>query len=358
MGKCSVIFAGGKTGGHLFPGVAVAERIEEEFRNVEVVFVGVKGGLEEKVIPKKGWKVEFIPMTTPRVGGLKGIFKFFFYSFPASFVKSFIIITRYRPSLLVGLGGYSAFPVIFTGWILGIKRVILEQNVLMGVTNKTLSLIANKVFLPFPIEKGRKYVVSGNPVRKLVLSDKKEGKFVVGVLGGSQGARGLNKLIEKSLPYLVDIKEKVKFIHQVGKQPAKDIKELYKKYGFEADVIEFIEDMGWFYGNVDLLISRAGATTIAELLSIGKGAIFVPFPAAADDHQRKNAQYLQDKGAGVLFDESGDPEELASIIKDFINHPEKLQEMNQNANSLCKGDATERIVKEIKPYLEKACLAG
>ncbi len=360
MKRCRVVFAGGKTGGHLFPGVAMAEYIERKMNNkIEIIFVGIKGGLEERVIPTKNWKLEFIPMTTPRVGGIWGVLKFFLYAFPVSLGKSFAILIKYRPVLVFALGGYSGFPVAFAGWLMRIPVVIIEQNVYMGLTNKVLSLIATKIFLPFDIV-GRsrgKYVVSGNPVRELNVVKKNAGdKFTIGILGGSQGARGLNQLIEKLLPHMRDLRDRVNFIHQVGKQSVESTRALYEKLGFEAKVIDFIDDMGWFYGNVDLLITRAGASTIAELISIGKGAIFVPFPYAADDHQRKNALYLQEKGAGILFSEDDSPEKLSKIIHNFYEDREKLSELDRAAKTLFKGDSREIIWKNIKVYLEKLCL--
>ncbi len=360
MRKCSVIFAGGKTGGHLFPGVALAEYLEARLKGrVKIIFVGLKGGIEERVIPKKGWNLEFVPMSTPRVGGLMGIFRFFFYSFPVSLLKSFYLIARERPALIVALGGYSGFPVAFAGWLMMVPVVILEQNVHMGLTNRILSFMSRKVFLPFedPRHGGRKYVVSGNPVRELkVTADKGDGRFVIGILGGSQGAKGLNDLIKGVLPEIEDLKDRIKFIHQVGRQSVEEMKGLYDRYGFEADVRSFIDDMGWFYGNCDLIISRAGATTIAELISVGKGAILVPFPHAADDHQRKNAIFLADRGAAILFDEKGSPSELADIIRRLMTDRSKLDGMSEAMKGLRSDDPREIIWKEIKVYLEKPCL--
>ena len=361
MRKCSVIFAGGKTGGHLFPGVAVALDLQKKYGGkLEIVFAGLKEGLEERVIPEYGWKLEFIPMTTPRSGGVKGIVRFFLYSFPVSFIKSFLIIARYRPASVISLGGYSGFPVAVAAWFALIPVYVLEQNTYMGVTNRIISLFARKIFLPFESDKlkGGKYIVTGNPVRELKIKKSEHDRFIIGILGGSQGARGLNDLIFKTLPHLTELKDKVKFIHQVGRLDKSEIEENYRKYGFEAEVLDFIKDMGKFYSDVDLLISRAGATTIAELVSIGKGAIFVPFPHAADDHQTKNARYLEEKGAGVLFPESEDSQKLAEIVRDYFFHRGRLEQINKNMASLYKSDAKKIIVEEIGKELDRLCLEG
>jgi len=360
--RCSIIFAGGKTGGHLFPGIAVARKLKDYYgESLNIIFVGLRNGLEERAVPREGWKVEFIPMTTPRTGGVIGIFRFIFYSFPVSFLKSFLIIIKYRPSVIVGLGGYTAFPVALAGWLLFVPVVIMEQNTYMGITNRVLSIIASEVYLSFESKEkdSWKYIYTGNPVRDFVLKRREdESRFVIGILGGSQGAVGLNRLVMKMLPYLTDIKDRIHFIHQTGKHLHEEVKETYRRYGFSADTYEFIDDMGWFYGQVDLTISRAGATTIAELIRVGKPSIFVPFPHAADDHQRKNAEYIADAGGGIVFDENGDPEKLAKIVKELFSDRKKLEEMSTSLKKLYRGDASGKIAERLKKFLERTCLEG
>jgi len=356
--NCSVIFAGGKTGGHLFPGVAVAEKIKRDYPNIQITFIGLKNGLESRIIPPKGWDVKFIPMETPRGKNILGLIKFLLFSLPASLFFSIKYLLKIKPILVIGLGGYPAFPVILAAKILIIKTVLFEQNVVMGLTNRVLSNIADKIFVSYPIEnKNKKYIFTGNPTRDLQVQDKNENNIVLGILGGSQGASKINKLMINNLDKLEKFKDKISVIHQTGKQDYENVKKIYSDNEFPAKVIDFIDDMGWFYSQVDLLISRAGASTIAELVKYGKSAIFIPFPFAANNHQEKNALYIEKNGGGFVFPERDlMPDKLFKQLEDLINNPDKIREMNSNIKKLQSKNATDAAVNNLKIYLEKVCL--
>ncbi len=352
-----IIIAGGGTGGHLFPGVAIAEEFLKRDRETEVLFVSAGKGLEKDVLKGR------FPLRTVRIEGFKGkgVVRTIntFMKLPLSMWQSYRIMSDFRPQIVIGVGGYASGPVVLTACLMGIATAIAEQNALPGVTNRILGRFADRVFLTYGESKkwfsSGKTTVTGNPVRADFLAGAKAGKekedrFTILVFGGSQGARSINRMILGILPRL-KIKERgIRIIHQTGKDDLNYVSDIYRVYELNAEAHPFIREMAAAYGEADLVICRAGATSIAEITVLGKAAILIPFPFAVDNHQRKNAEALVRADAAVMIEERGDCEkELAETIEYFYNNREMLRDMEAKAAALGKRKAAAAIVD--------ACLA-
>lgn len=351
--KKIVVIAGGGTGGHLFPGIALAEEFTSR-GGWEVVFIGTGRKLEREVLARWGYRLMMIPAAPLKGASFWGKLSGG-VAFLGGIIHAFCLLRSLSPSLVIGLGGYSAAGVICAAYLLGIKRAIQEQNVQPGLTNRLTSRLAHRVFLSwqqgaryFPTEKVR---VTGNPLRKEVLSGAKNGRrddrFTILVLGGSQGATAINKALVASLPYLADIKGEMIIIHQTGYNDHAWVQETYKREGVDAAVIPFIEDMAPRYRAAHLVICRAGAATITELCAWGRGAIMIPYPYAADDHQRKNAEMMQKQGAGrMILERELTGQRLADEIISLYRDRNTLRKMEEQAAKLACPDAASRIVDE------------
>jgi UDP-N-acetylglucosamine--N-acetylmuramyl-(pentapeptide) pyrophosphoryl-undecaprenol N-acetylglucosamine transferase len=338
-----IIIAGGGTGGHLFPGIAIAEEFLRRDQTSSILFVGTKKGLEQKVLGDMGFNLQSLD-----VEGIKGrgIIKALgaLLKIPRSLVESYRLIRQFCPDIVIGVGGYASGPAVVTACLMGIKTAIAEQNALPGITNRILGRIADRIFLAYPESKKwfpeRKTIVSGNPVRAAFLSgireaEKRTGKFMLLIFGGSQGARGINTAVLDSLPYLTKIKDKLKIIHQTGSADIDSLSAHYRSRAMDADVLPFIMDMACAFRSADLIICRAGATSIAEITASGKAAILIPFPHAVNDHQTKNAEALTKAGAAVLIPEKGiSGKILAETIENFYLHPELIKKMEAKSSSL------------------------
>lgn len=347
-----VMIAGGGTGGHLFPGIALAEEVVTRHPANDAVFVGTNRGLEARVVPQAGFPFEAI---TSR--GLKGMgplkLVLGVLTLPLSFFEAWRHLRRYRPDVVVGVGGYSSGPVVMSAWLLGLPTAVQEQNALPGLTNKILGRLVNAVFLSFeealaffPMQRSH---VLGNPIRKKLLENflhshiAHEG-FTVLVFGGSLGAKGLNSRVLDALDHLGELKGSLSIVHQTGKADLEAVKKGYADKGWSADVREFIEDMSEAYGRADLVICRAGATTIAELTCCKKASILVPFPFATDDHQAVNAKALVDGGAALMFREAElTGEKLAAAVRELKADPARLQRMEKAAGLLAHPEAAREI---------------
>jgi UDP-N-acetylglucosamine--N-acetylmuramyl-(pentapeptide) pyrophosphoryl-undecaprenol N-acetylglucosamine transferase len=347
-----VLIAGGGTGGHLFPGIALAEEVVTRHHANQVVFVGTERGLEARVVPQAGFPLEFI-----QAQGLKG--KGFFQllkgllALPLALIASFRILNRHKPDVVVGVGGYASGPVVLAAWILGIPTAVQEQNALPGLTNKVLGKLVRVVFIAF--EEARRFFpegkvqLVGNPIRRKLMdnylrSHVAHEHFTVLVFGGSLGARGLNQRMVDALEHLKDVKDQIRFVHQTGKNDLEMVRKGYADRGFHAEVVEFIEDMSAAYARADLVVCRAGATTLAELTVCKKASILVPFPFATDDHQAVNAKALVEAGAAVMFREvelTG--QTLAGQIRLLKDEPMRLKQMEKKAGLLGRPEASKEL---------------
>ncbi|MGZ3579691.1 MAG: undecaprenyldiphospho-muramoylpentapeptide beta-N-acetylglucosaminyltransferase, partial [Syntrophales bacterium] len=273
---------------------------------------------------------------------------------PRSLIESYRLIRAFCPDIVIGVGGYASGPAVMAAYFMGVKTAIAEQNALPGITNKILGRFVDRIFVTFPETRKwfpeKKIIVSGNPVRAAFLAgireaEKRAGKFTLLIFGGSQGARGINTAVLDSLSYLTEIKDNLKIIHQTGSADVDSLAAHYRSHGIDAEVLPFITDMARAFKSADLIICRAGATSIAEITASGKAAILIPFPHAANDHQTKNAETLIKAGAAVTIRErdiSG--QILAETIEKFYRHPDLIKEMEARSASLGNVRAAADIV--------------
>jgi UDP-N-acetylglucosamine--N-acetylmuramyl-(pentapeptide) pyrophosphoryl-undecaprenol N-acetylglucosamine transferase len=358
----SVVFAGGGTGGHLFPGIALAEEFTRRNPGCRVVFVSSGRPLEERVLAETGFEKYRIPVEG--IKGRRGMAKLkTAVRLPFSLFYAMALLVRVRPDVVIGMGGYSAGPVVLAAWMLGRRRVICEQNRLPGMTNRILARFAQRIYVSFPDTFANapadKTVLAGNPVRRRIveaLSTKEtktaftkheNGRFTVLVLGGSQGAKGINRAVTGALDHLAE-KETYHFIHQTGEHDVQAVAAAYAEKNFSAVVASFFADMAALYRQADLVICRSGATTVAEIAVAGKAAVFVPFPHATDDHQRHNAVDLVGAGAAEMILENDlNAEELAEKIVFYRQHPAALTAMQTAMKGFGRPDAAKKIVDDI-----------
>ncbi|MGH7888380.1 MAG: undecaprenyldiphospho-muramoylpentapeptide beta-N-acetylglucosaminyltransferase [Candidatus Binatia bacterium] len=346
-----VIFAGGGTGGHLFPGLAVAREFQRRDERVEILFVGTEQGIEFRVLPKEGFNLETLAVKGIKGRGLRGLLDGL-YGVPASLLRSRKIIRQFRPDCVIGLGGYASGPVLLAAKLKQVRSAIMEQNLRPGFTNKLLARWVDCVFTAYPESAayfpGARLVESGNPVRWRELPKVSRGdKFSLLIFGGSAGARRINFAAVDALKHLTDLAGDLSITHQTGQADYAAIKEAYRTLPFAAEVTPFIDRMDEAYARADLVLCRAGATTLAELTVFGKAAILVPFPYAIYDHQRANAQALQERGAAeMILDQELTGAGLAERIQVYFSDRARLERMAAAARALGRPDAAARIVDE------------
>lgn len=351
-----LMLTGGGTGGHLFPAIATAEALCDRLPGSEVLFVGTKRKMDKASLEQYGYATRSIHSK-----GLKG--KNFLsllqglLVLPLSCLEAMFHIVRFRPHLVVGVGGYVTGPVVLAARLLGKATLIHEQNSVPGLANRKLGSLVSRICLSLPgSEKSfpeEKTVLTGNPVRKelLELSEKrkvtKKNTFTLLVLGGSLGAHGINKLVTGAFALGFSDMEQIKVIHQTGPLDADTVKADYKKNNINATVAPFFNDMAAIYGEADLLVSRAGATTLAELSVLGKPALLIPYPYAADNHQEKNAEfYVQGGGAKMFIEKNLTAKTLAEQLVELVGNPEELEKMGTAMRNKAFPKAAERIVDE------------
>jgi UDP-N-acetylglucosamine--N-acetylmuramyl-(pentapeptide) pyrophosphoryl-undecaprenol N-acetylglucosamine transferase len=346
-----VIFAGGGTGGHLFPGLAVAREFQERDSMTEILFVGTERGIEARVLPREGFRLETIPVRGLRGRGMRG-FLDALWGIPAGLFRSLRIIRSFRPDFIIGLGGYASGPLLLAGKLRGLRCAIMEQNLRPGFTNRFLARFVDRVFTSYRESAAHfssaQVLETGNPVRWRRLPEvKRSEKFVLLVFGGSAGAHRINLAVVDSMKRLTDLAGRLQVIHQTGQADFAAIKEVYDALPFDAAVLPFIEKMDEAYARADLVLCRAGATTLAELTAFGKAAILIPFPYAIYDHQRGNAQALQDRGAAeMILDREISGELLAGRIRSYILNPARIERMAAAARAMGRPEAAARIVDE------------
>jgi UDP-N-acetylglucosamine--N-acetylmuramyl-(pentapeptide) pyrophosphoryl-undecaprenol N-acetylglucosamine transferase len=354
-----VVIAGGGTGGHLFPGIAVAEEIRARDPRNRVLFISRGNAFERSALARAGFSLEPIAVEGLKGRGLWNQARAL-CRLPWGAVQSARRLREFRPDLVIGLGSYSAGPVVLAAWLLRIPIALCEQNTLPGITNRCLARLADRIFISFERTGGgfdpAKTRWTGNPLRREIV-DAASGKpatgpsdphrpFTVLVLGGSQGAHRINTAVAEALDHLTD-RCRFFFIHQTGPADEAMAAAAYARSGAAARVQAFFTDMAAQYRQADLVVCRAGATTVAEITALGKAVVFVPFPFAADDHQRLNARRLVDAGAAEMIDEQElTAERLSARIAFYASHPEVLADMAEQAARLGKPNAAHHIVDE------------
>lgn len=345
-----VIIAGGGTGGHIYPGIAIAREFQRREPGAEILFVGTARGLESRIVPREGFRLELI-----RVAGLKNVSLArkigALAMLPGSFLDARRLLKSFNPDIVIGVGGYSSGPVLLVAALMGWPTMVIEPNALPGFTNRVLARFIDAAAVTFgeavAYFRG-KAIVTGNPVRSdfARLPRKERGaKLHVLVFGGSQGAHAINVAVCESLSVLKEHKEKLSFTHQTGENDFQMVSNAYKQAEIEADVRPYIHNMVEEFSRADLLVCRAGATTAAEVAAAGKAAIMIPFPFAADDHQRKNAEAMQRAGAARMIlqkDLTGD--RLAQEILRLANNTELIDAMEAASRKLARSDSAERAV--------------
>ena len=352
----SIIITGGGTGGHLFPGIAMAEAILQNFPECTVVFIGTERQIDARAL--QGRPFTTVPLKSRGLKGMGLSAKLMtVLQLPASIISAMNIIHRYKPDLVFGVGGYVTGPVILAARLLGIPCGIHEQNSVPGLANRLLGKIVNRVFISLPGSEtyfpARKTVFSGNPVRKELLAaaatprpaDKEHPTLLV--LGGSQGAHRVNMLVVEALAgQQSKLPPGFTVLHQTGPHDEETVRNRYARLGIRAQVAAFFDNMDHLYQQADLVVSRAGATTLAELMVFQKPAILIPFPYAADDHQEKNGRYLVEHGGARMFIEAElSARTLAAEILKLFNNTEERQKLAVNIGSLARPHATKTIVE-------------
>jgi UDP-N-acetylglucosamine--N-acetylmuramyl-(pentapeptide) pyrophosphoryl-undecaprenol N-acetylglucosamine transferase len=355
MTPLRVVFAGGGTGGHLYPGIAVARELLAREPAAVISFAGTARGIEARVLPKEGFALDLL-----RSAGLKGKSAASLARglalLPLSGVDAWRILSRRRPHVVVGVGGYSSGPVVAAAVARRIPSLLLEQNATPGFTNRSLARVVSAAAVTFEQTAryfGRRAIVTGNPVRPEFFVDDRTtpapgapGRRRVLIFGGSQGAHAINVAMVEAAPRLAAHPGGMDITHQTGERDVELVRDGYRRAAIEARVEPFLYDMDREVKQADLVICRAGATTIAELTAARRPAVFVPLPTAADDHQRRNAEVLVEAGAAVLIpqrDLTG--ERLAGEVLGLFGQPARLAAMSAAAGRLARPDAAGRIAE-------------
>ncbi|MFT5884018.1 MAG: UDP-N-acetylglucosamine--N-acetylmuramyl-(pentapeptide) pyrophosphoryl-undecaprenol N-acetylglucosamine transferase [Arcticibacterium sp.] len=356
----NIVISGGGTGGHIYPAIAIANELKEQFPKAQILFVGASGKMEMDKVPKAGYDIIGLP-----IAGINRSNMLANLSFPFKLIKSLAKAYRtlkdFRPDVAIGVGGYASGPTLLIAKLRGVKSVIQEQNSYAGVTNKILSKWASKICVAYPNMENffpaEKVVFTGNPVRKDIIESKaskesalthfklKADKKTLLIIGGSQGARSINLAIEAGIDELV--KQGLQVIWQTGKafKPTKNAID-------GAYISDFIYEMDFAYKAADLVISRAGALSVSELCLTGSPSILVPFPNASEDHQTMNALSLVEKQAALIVKDSEVNSDLIKVCLALANDEDLQQSLRQNIAGFAKPSATKEIVEQIKQVLE------
>jgi UDP-N-acetylglucosamine--N-acetylmuramyl-(pentapeptide) pyrophosphoryl-undecaprenol N-acetylglucosamine transferase len=344
----TVLIAAGGTGGHLFPGIAVADELVRRDAGTRVVFVGTPRGLESRLVPRAGYALERLPiLPLNRVGPWRLVLGL--AALPGGLLRAFALARRLRPDAVLGVGGYAGGPVVLAAALLRVRTVILEPNARPGFTNRVLRLFAGRAACAYEETRayfGEKGIVTGNPVRGgFAKLPRKEHRPPLTLLafGGSQGSRALNEAMVAALPHLPPA-ETLRIVHQTGEAMHEVVREAYRAAGRDADVRTFLDDMESVVGEADLVVCRSGATTCAELTAAGKASVLVPFSRAADDHQRRNARALAAAGAAVVLEETDlSGEALGSAVGGLVGEPRRIEAMEEASRRLGRPDAAARV---------------
>ncbi len=354
--KYRFIIAAGGTGGHLFPAIAVADKLKIVSPTSEILFIGTKDKIESRIVPQKGYNFKHISVVGfARRFSIKNLF--FPFKLLFSILQALSICMKFKPQIAIGSGAYVSGPVLWAAKIMGAKLVLLEQNSYPGVTNRMLEKNASEIYLSFKESKkyfreSEKLHVTGNPIRlELNLIEKQSAceklninsnKITLLVIGGSLGAKSINEAIRINLEKLESFG--INILWQTGK----NYYEEYKNYSSESTLIwPFIEDMQAVYSAADVVVARSGASTIAEVANLGKATIFIPSPNVAANHQFKNAEALFNKNAAILLNDKNASENLFEVVKSLVNNDLKIKELETNITQFANKNAVEVIVERI-----------
>lgn len=349
-----LLIAGGGTGGHVFPAIAVAQEWLSRGPEREVVLVGTQRGIEMKLVPQAG-----LPLETLRVAGLKG-------KGGATLVKNIAmlgpgildargVLRKHQPVAAFGVGGYAAGPMLLATWLGGVPNVIFEPNAEPGLTNKLLAKLSKRIAIGYEISAqrwGKKAVVTGCPVRPeffKIAPRRPEKPFRLLVTGGSQGALPINRTFVDAMDRLASRKTELSIVHQTGERDYNAVRVAYARREINAEVVPFLTNMAERFAWANIIVCRAGAITAAEVAAAGRAAIFIPFGAATDSHQLRNAQEMERAGAGRLINEKDlTAERLSNEIFSFLDKPEQLEKQSNAARALARPHATRDMVNLIE----------
>jgi UDP-N-acetylglucosamine--N-acetylmuramyl-(pentapeptide) pyrophosphoryl-undecaprenol N-acetylglucosamine transferase len=355
MKPLRIVIAGGGTGGHLFPGIAVARELLRREPQTKVTFAGTARGIESRVVPKEGFELDLLRSAglkaTSMAARVRG-----FGLLPVSGLDAWSILSRRSPDVVIGVGGYSSGPVVLAAAVRGIPTLLLEQNAVPGVTNRLLARFVSAAAVTFEQTVsyfGRRGIVTGNPVRPEFFTSSSTPEAPAGpprilIFGGSQGAHAINVAMVEAAPKLAARPGRVEITHQTGERDLELVRNGYRSAGLVARVEPFLYSMEREITAAALIVCRAGATTLAELTAAGRPAVLIPLPTAADDHQRKNAEVLGAAGAAELIEQrdlSG--EVLAARIAALLDDPARLGAMSAAARSLARPHAAAAIVDKV-----------
>lgn len=346
--KHTILVMAGGTGGHVYPAMAVADYLKAH--GWKVVWLATEGGMENRLIEGKGYTKAMMTMQGVRGKGIKG-----WLLLPVKLTKALLqarhAIKTHQPNVVLGMGGFAAFPGGLMAKLMGKPLLVHEQNSIAGLTNKVLSLFADRVLVAFPHVLGDESILVGNPVRHDLLKvappeqrfANKSGKLKLVVVGGSLGAAALNEVLPKALAQFAP-EDRPEVIHQAGEKHIEALKQNYHAAGVQVDAKAFIQNMAEVYAWADLVICRAGALTVAELACVGVASVLVPFPFAVDDHQTTNGKYLVDNGAALLIQQSEfNVDKATEILRSFSR--EKCLTMAINAKKLAQPEAATTVAK-------------
>lgn len=340
------VIAGGGTGGHVIPALAIAQELRDTYR-AEVLFIGTARGIENRLVPQAGYRLELV-----EVGALKNVSIATriatLFALPRAIARSRRIIKDFRPEVVIGVGGYASGPAMLAAVLTGRPTLAFEPNVVPGFANRVVARMVSAAAVHF--DETRRYFrrcqVTGVPVRRAFfeIPSKQGGPPTLLVFGGSQGAAAINRAVMEALPELYQRIPGLHIIHQTGERDLQAVQSAYAGAGVSAEISPFIDQMPEAFRRADLLVCRSGASTVAEITAAGKPAIFVPFPHAADDHQRRNAEALERAGAAILLPESElTPARLAESVASVLNDPSRLARMAEAARTLAHPNAAREI---------------
>jgi UDP-N-acetylglucosamine--N-acetylmuramyl-(pentapeptide) pyrophosphoryl-undecaprenol N-acetylglucosamine transferase len=365
-GGLRIVIAGGGTGGHLYPGIAIAEAFLEQNPQTEVRFLGATSGIEARVLPKEGWNALFLDMARIRGGGplvaMKGMIKL-----PLAIGKSMSFFRSYRPHLVVGVGGYASGAAMIAASLMGIPRVIQEQNAIPGMTNRVAGKVAHRIYTSFNgaaahFPQGRVRCL-GNPIRSNIrkalekvmsVKDGEERSPRILIFGGSQGARFLNQNVPSLLAKVTQQLGAIDIVHQTGVREEAETRGRYAESQVAAQVLPYLDNMAERYAWADLAICRAGASTLAEVTAVGVPTVLVPFPYAANDHQTANARDVSNAGGGFTVPQTEWNEDtLSNTLCDLFQEPHELTNMAEKARELGGPKAANAIVEDCLVFLRE-----
>ncbi len=374
-----VLIAGGGTGGHLFPGIALAQELRRRDADGRVLFVGTKLGIETHAVPRAGFDLELLPVSGLRRVGLSG-FLLGLLRLPLAMLRALRLVRRFGPDLAVSVGGYAAGPAVLASRLLGVPCVVMEQNAVPGFTNKVLGRMARRIFAALPTQgfPASKVRIVGNPVRQDLLAVRDSPyepaqPLHLLIFGGSQGARALNEAMMAAAPLLAARGPELRIVHQTGKVDQERVERAYREAGLGGidrtarctvgtvstvgtvgTVVAFIDDMASAYRQASLVLCRAGATTIAELTVCGRPAVLVPYPFAVDDHQTANARTLSDAGAAVHLPQTElSAERLVALLHELAADPARLRVMAAASLAVGKPEAVGAIADALEQEVKQ-----